>query len=167
MPAPNALIAATVDHLRRFVPFDAMSQEHMAWLAERLKLDYFAKGEIVMSPDEGEVKRLLVIKQGVVVGEQDGNEAWIELHEGEAFPIGSLLSNRAAISVFRAQTDVFAYELSADNFRELVRLSDPFQDFCTRRLASLLEKSQRGIQARYASQVSEQQSLRRDRKSVV
>lgn len=167
MPAPNALIAATVDHLRRFVPFDAMSQEHMAWLAERLKLDYFAKGEIVMSPDEGEVKRLLVIKQGVVVGEQDGNEAWIELHEGEAFPIGSLLSNRAAISVFRAQTDVFAYELSADNFRELVRLSDPFQDFCTRRLASLLEKSQRGIQARYASQVSEQQSLRSTLGSIV
>ncbi len=167
MTSPNTLIVATVDHLRRFVPFDTMSQEHLAWLAERLKLDYFAKGEVVMSPDEGEVKRLLIIKQGVIIGEQDGNEAWIELHEGEAFPIGSLLSNRAAISVFRAQTDVFAYELSAEDFRALVHMSHPFQDFCTRRLASLLEKSQRGIQARYASQVSEQQSLRSTLGSIV
>jgi CBS domain-containing protein len=167
MSSPNALIAATVDHLTRFVPFDAMSQEHLTWLAERLKLDYFAKGETVMSPDEGEVKRMLIIKQGVVVGEQNGDEAWIELHEGEAFPIGSLLSNRAAISVFRAQTDVFAYELPAEDFRELTRMSHPFQDFCTRRLASLLEKSQRGIQARFASQVSEQQSLRSTLGSIV
>jgi CBS domain-containing protein len=95
MPPPNPLIVATVDHLSRFVPFDAMSPEHLAWLAERLKLDYFAKGEVVMEPSEGAVKRMLIIKQGTVVGEQDGQEAWIELHEGEAFPIGALLSNRA------------------------------------------------------------------------
>jgi CBS domain-containing protein len=167
MPQPNPLIAATVDHLSRFVPFDTVAPEHMIWLAERLKLDYFAKGDVVMSPDEGEVKRMLIIKQGAVIGEQDGNEAWIELHEGEAFPIGSLLSNRAAISVFRAQTDVFVYELAAADFHEFVRLSAPFHDFCTRRLASLLEKSQRGIQARYASTISEQQSLRSTLGSIV
>lgn len=167
MPPPNALIAATVDHLTRFVPFDAMSQEHLTWLAERLKLDYIAKGEVVMAPSDGEVKRMLIIKQGVIIGEQEDGEIWIELHEGEAFPIGALLSRRAAISVFRAQTDVFAYDLPADDFRELVHMSAPFQDFCTRRLASLLEKSQRGMQARYASSVSDQQSLRSTLGSIV
>ncbi len=109
MPAAPALVAATVDHLARFAPFDAMSPEDLAWLAERLKLGYYAKGEVVLSPRHGEVDRLFIIKQGVVQGEQAAKGgAWLELHEGESFPLGALLSKRPAISTFRAQTDVFA-----------------------------------------------------------
>jgi CBS domain-containing protein len=168
MPAPNTLIAATIDHLTRFVPFDTMAPEHLAWLAGRLKVDYFAKGEVVMSPEDGEVKRLLIVKQGVIHGEQEeGEEAWVVLHEGEAFPIGALLARRPAISVFRAKTDVFAYELPAEHFHQLVHMSEAFHDFCSRRLASLLEKSQRGVQARYAANTTEQQSLRSPLSSIV
>ncbi len=167
MPPPNPLIAATVDHLSRFMPFESMAPEHLIWLAERLKVDYFAKGEVVMTPEEGPVKRLLIIKQGVIVGEQPGAEAWIELQEGESFPLGALMAHRSAISVFRAQTDVFAYELSAENFHDLVRMSDLFHDFCTRRIAILLEKSQRGVQASYASAATEQQSLRSPLSSIL
>ncbi|MBI5330806.1 MAG: CBS domain-containing protein [Betaproteobacteria bacterium] len=160
MANPNSLIAATAEHLARYAPFDTVAPDHLTWLAQRLRVDYYAKGEVVMSPDEGEVKRLIIIKQGVIQGRQDGNEAWIVLHEGEAFPIGALLSGRAAISVFHAETDVFTYELPAADFHAFVGLSAPFRDFCTRRLANLLEKSQRGIQAHYAASTSDQQSLR-------
>lgn len=160
MPAAAALIAATVAHLARFAPFDAMAAEHLAWLAERLSLAYYAKGEIVLDPSRGVVDRLYIIKQGVVQGEQPAQGgAWLELHEGETFPLGALLSHRPAISTFRAQSDVFCYELKADDFHTLLRLSPPFQDFCTRRLATLLAQSQRSIQAKYASSASEQQSL--------
>ncbi len=167
MPAPNTLIAATVDHLTRFAPFDAMSPEHLKWLAQRLKVAYFAKDEVLLSPGDGMVKRLFIIKQGVVHGEQDGEAAWVMLHEGESFPIGALLGRRAAISVFRANTDVFAYELTADDFRQLLHESEPFRDFCTRRLASLLEQSQRRVHARYATNTAEQQSLRSNLASIV
>jgi CBS domain-containing protein len=160
MSAAPALIAATVAHLSRFAPFDAMAPEHLTWLAERLQLGYYAKGEVVLSPERGEVDRLYIIKQGVIQGEQAAQGgAWLELHEGESFPLGALLSRRPAISTFRAQTDVFCYELRADDFHALLRRSPPFQDFCTRRIAALLAQSQRSVQAKYASSVAEQQSL--------
>lgn len=160
MTAAPALIAATVAHLGRYAPFDAMSPEDLAWLAERLKLGYYAKGEVVLSPRHGEVDRLFIIKQGVVQGEQAAKGgAWLELHEGESFPLGALLSKRPAISTFRAQTDVFCYELAAQDFDALLKRSAPFHDFCTRRIAALLAQSQKSVQAQYASTVSEQQSL--------
>lgn len=159
MSSANALITATAEHLARFEPFDALSREDMTWLAQQLRIDYFAKDQVVLAPTDGEVQRLLIIKQGVVVGEQDGNEAWIELHEGECFPLGALLSRRAAISLFKARSDVFVYVLQANDFHELLRRSTPFHDFCTRRMANLLERSQRSLQARYAFSAVEQQSL--------
>ncbi len=160
MSAAPALLAATIDHLARFAPFDAMSPEDLAWLVERLKLGYYAKGEIILAPAHGEVDRLFIIKQGVVQGEQAAKGgAWLELHEGESFPLGALLSKRAAISTFRAQTDVFCYELAATDFEALLKRSAPFHDFCTRRIAALLAQSQKSVQAQYVFTVSEQQSL--------
>jgi len=167
MPAPNSLILATAEHLSRFAPFDSMAREHLIWLAERLKLAYYGKNEVLMSPEHGDVKRLYIIKQGAVQVEQSGTGgAWLELHEGESFPLGALLGGRVAISTFTAITDVFTYELSADEFRELLHLSPVFQDFCTRRIATLLERSQRSVQARYAATTAEQQSLRSPLSSI-
>ncbi len=159
MPADNALIAATAEHLRRFAPFDRMAAEHLSWLAERLRLGYYAKDETVLAPEQGEVRTFYIIKQGVIRGEREGQGAWLELHEGECFPIGALLSRRPAISHFRAQTDVFCYELDARDFHALLELSPPFHAFCTLRLADLLAQSQRRTQARYLSAATEQQSL--------
>ena len=161
---PNSLLIATVDHLRRFAPFDRMEREHLAWLAQRLALGYYAKGEVILSPEQGVASHFLVIKPGVVQGEQDvvraqEDAAWLELHEGECFPLGALLSKRAVTSTYRAKLDVFCYELAAADFHELIRLSPPFQDFCTRRIASLLEQSKQIIQAQYAHSSSEQQSM--------
>jgi CBS domain-containing protein len=160
MSAANTLIQATADHLSRFVPFDGMAREHLIWLAERLKLAYYGKGEILQSPAAGESKKLFIVKQGEVSGEQGDAGVWMEVHEGEAFPLGALLSGRATVSTFKAKTDVFTYELDMTDFHELVKRSPPFQYFCTQRLAALLEKSQRGTQASYATANSEQQSLR-------
>jgi CBS domain-containing protein len=113
------------------------------------------------------VQTFQIIKQGVVQGEREGEGAWLELHEGECFPIGALLARRPAVSIFRAQTDVFSYELPAAQFHELLRLSQPFHDFCTLRLADLLQQSQRQTQAHYASVSTDQQSLRSPLSSIV
>jgi CBS domain-containing protein len=161
---PSSLIIATIDHLCRFAPFDRMEREHLLWLARRISLGYYAKGEVVASPEQGVASRFLVIKQGVVQGEQDvvraqEDAAWLELHEGECFPLGALLSKRGVTSTYRARQDVFCYELAAADFHELIHLSPPFQDFCTRRIASLLEQSKQIIQAQYAQSSSDQQSL--------
>ena len=160
----NSLIQATVDHLVQFAPFDQMEQTHVVWLAQRATLAYFAQGEAVLSPTQAEPVDFFIIKQGVVQGEQgvarpadDG--AWLELHEGECFPLGALLASRPVTSVYRATSDVFCYVLSAADFETLTRLSAAFHDFCTRRIANLLEQSKHLIQAGYSRASAEQQSM--------
>ena len=109
-------------------------------------------------------ERFLVIKQGMVQGEQnvaDASEAdtWLELSEGECFPLGALLAHRPVASVYRAGKDTFCYELPAADFHTLLGLSAPFRDFCTRRIANLLEHSKQVIQAQFTQSSAGQQSL--------
>jgi CBS domain-containing protein len=164
MPAPNSLILATVEHLSRFAPFNSMQREHVAWLAARLEVTYYGKGETVLGPDTGPVKNFYIIKQGVINAEQDvvraqDNADWLELHEGECFPLGALLSRRAVASTYRAGRDTFCFEMPVADFHELLGVSDAFRDFCTRRIANLLEQSKQALQAQYAKSTSDQQSM--------
>lgn len=161
--APNAFPAA-IEHLCRHAPFDRMAPEHLKYLVERLKLGYYAKGEVIVSPGQGEATRYFIIKQGVVLSEQgfsrDGREdtRW-ELTEGESFPLSALLSKSASGSTYSAKEDTFCFELAARDFAELLPLSPQFQDYCTRRMAHLLEQSKQAIQAQYANSSSGQQSM--------
>ena len=164
-PRPgNSLLAATAEHLRHYAPFDQMEAAHLLRLAARLRLGYYHQGEVLLAPEQGMALKLFIIKQGVVQGEQDvaraqEDAAWLELHEGECFPLGALLARRAVTGTYRARTDTFCYELDAHDFFELMHLSMPFHDFCTRRIANLLEQSKHVIQAQYSLSSSEQQSM--------
>ncbi len=162
--ASNSLIQATADHLRQFAPFDQMESEHVLWLAQHATLAYFAKGEALLSPEQNDPVAFFIIKQGVVQGEQITSQtpdapAWLELSEGECFPLGALLANRPVTSVYRAGSDVFCYLVSAADFLHLTQSSAAFYDFCTRRIANLLEQSQHLIQAGYSKASAEQQSM--------
>jgi CBS domain-containing protein len=153
-------------------PFDRMEPAHLLWMLERMQLGYYAKGEVVVSPEQGVVQRFLVIKQGMVQGEQNVANAsdadtWLELSVGECFPLGALLAHRPVASVYRSVKDTFCYELPMAAFHELLGLSAPFRDFCTRRIANLLEHSKQVIQAQYTQSSSEQQSLASPLSSVV
>ena len=141
-----------------------MERAHLIWMMERMKLAYYAQGEVIVSPEQGVVERFLVIKQGMVHGEQNvanASEAdtWLELAEGECFPLGALLAHRPVASVYRAGKDTFCYELPVADFHTLLGMSEPFRDFCTRRIANLLEHSKQVIQAQYTQSGAEQQSL--------
>jgi CBS domain-containing protein len=162
--AANSLIQATIDHLSQFAPFDQMQHEHLLWMAQKLTLAYYAKGEAILSPGQSAPISFLIIKQGVVQGEQgvaqaQAEPAWLELHAGECFPLGALLANRPVTSTYRASSDAFCYVLPAADFLQLTHLSAAFHDFCTRRIANLLEQSKHLIQAGYAKASAEQQSM--------
>jgi CBS domain-containing protein len=162
--ATNSLIQATADHLSQFAPFDQMEGEHVLWLAQHATLAYFARGEAILSPEQNDPVAFFIIKQGVVQGEQvtgpmPDAPAWLELGEGECFPLGALLASRPVTSVYRAGSDVFCYIVAATDFLHLTKLSAAFHDFCTRRIANLLEHSQHLIQAGYSKASAEQQSM--------
>lgn len=163
-PLPPNSFSATIAHLRHFPPFDRMEGEHLKFLVERLKLGYYAQGEVIVSPKQGAAMRYFIVKQGAVFSEQgfsrDGKEdtGW-EMSEGESFPLSALLSNSASGSIYSAKEDTFCYELAARDFAELLSLSPQFHDYCTRRMAHLLEQSKQAIQAQYANSSSGRQSM--------
>jgi CBS domain-containing protein len=168
----KSLIAALVEQMRRHAPFDRMERDHLALMAERFRLGYYAKGEVLIGPGQAPPDRLFVIKQGVVLGEQDvarveHDSAFWELGPWDSFPLGALLAKRPVASVYRAKEDTFCYELPVEEFRKLLHLSEPFHDFCTRRLASLLEQSKHIIQAQYARTTTEQQSMNSPLSAVI
>ncbi len=160
----SAIHPSELAFITRHAPFDRMELAHVMWMLERMNLGYYAEGEVIVSPEQGAADRFLVIKQGMVHGEQNvahASEAdtWLELMEGECFPLGALLANRPVASIYRAGSDIFCYELPAADFRELIGMSAAFRDFCTRRIANLLEHSKQVIQAQYSHSSAEQQSL--------
>ena len=136
-----------------------MAPAHLEFLATHLQLGFYNKDEVITEPARGAADRFYIIKQGRVRGEtsdatgpaEDG--AW-ELVAGECFPIGALLAHRPVHTVHRAATDCFCFELEREDFDRLLALSPEFHDFCTRRLANLLDQALQGVQASLATQVS-------------
>lgn len=146
-PIDSTLIEATIQSLRQHAPFNRMAAPDLRWMVERLALVYFAPDATLLDPDAGVPAWLFVIKQGSVAGLDPGNAAprW-RLTQGEAFPIGALLGNRAVTSVYRAEGDTFCWRLSATDFATLLERSAPLREFCTHRLSSLLATSRRRMQ---------------------
>lgn len=147
-----------------------MERQHLLWMLERMQLAYYAKDEVIASPKQGEATRFFVIKQGMVRGTRIANtpqDAVLELHEGECFPVGALLAHRAVTSEYRAEEDVFCFELAAKYFHELIELSMVFKDFCRRRIAALFEQSTQAMQAQLSHASTEQQSLSSTLESII
>ncbi len=95
----SAIHPSELSFITKHAPFDRMELANVLWMLERMQLGYYAEGEVIVSPEQGAVDRFLVIKQGMVQGEQNvahASEAdtWLELAEGECFPLGALLANR-------------------------------------------------------------------------
>jgi len=151
----QSVLTPVVEFLRRHAPFDEMARSHIDFLARRLELRFYAHGEEITSPSAGPAERFYIIKQGQVRGEpiEGGAPAGVwELDEGECFPIGALLARRPVVTLLRAIDDTFCFELARADFDELFTRSHTFRDFCTRRLATLLDQALSQVKADLASE---------------
>ena len=83
------------------------------------------------------------------------------------FPLGALLAGRGAANRYIAATDTFCYLLPAADFHALLAKSPKFHDFCTRRIASLLEESQRAVQSEYALALDDESRFARPLASLI
>lgn len=161
---PISLVNSTVELLSKHVPFDGMQRESLEFIAKKANVGYYAKGQVVTSPEQGKADRFYIVKQGAVETEflktqVEEDDSFRELTEGDCFPLGALLSRRAVAGYYTATRDTFLYELSSEDFFGLLRASGRFHNFCTRRLANLLERSKNKIQAQYSGAASERQSM--------
>ena len=157
-------VLSAVEHLRRFPPFDSMEPDHLNFLAENAAVELYSRGQVILRPEASEPARFYIVKQGVVETEPEGSSplsgdsGW-ELGEGDCFPVGALLSRSPVANVYRALEDTICYALPADDYRALMGMSPPFKDFCTHRLANLLDRFKRLLQSQYARQTTEQHSM--------
>ncbi|MEO8306108.1 MAG: DUF294 nucleotidyltransferase-like domain-containing protein [Betaproteobacteria bacterium] len=169
-PAPSVL-AGLKQALRPHAPFSAMQDADLDRIVRASRLTYFAPGESILAPTSGRPAHCFVVRQGTVRGERPGGtgtaSALWELEAGEMFPLGALLANRSVTSVYRATRDTFCLAFPAAVFDALVSSSPVFQDFCTRRLAHLLDLSRARLQAEYAAAATEQRGLATPLASVV
>jgi CBS domain-containing protein len=154
-----------IPELRAHAPFDELEPEALDYLAQRLRLAYHARGELIVGPDSGEVDRLRIIKQGAVRG--SGGPAYVLLGPGEAFPLGALVGRRATAYQYRADADTFCWELEAARFRELLDKSARFRAFATQHLAALVERSQRTLRAEAAASALDSAGMLAPLKSVL
>jgi CBS domain-containing protein len=150
-------LAPVKEFLRRHAPFDRMAEDHIDRLARHLRLGFYAAGEVITSPEAGRSETFYIVKQGRVHGapaSAGGEDSAFELVAGECFPIGALMAHRPTSAVYRAAVDCFCFELEHPEFMQLLAVSEAFRDFCTRRLANLLEHAVSRVQERAAGEIS-------------
>src|SRR3954462_15980871 len=99
------LVSSTIGEPRRYAPFDEMEPAAIGFLAARLRIAYYPRGEHIVGPDSGELDRLYLIRQGAVRRSRGGPE--IVLSAGEWFPIGALIGGRATVYSYRSEEDTF------------------------------------------------------------
>jgi len=154
-----------IPELREHAPFDQLEPEALDYLAQKLRLAYHARGELILGPEDGVVDRLRIIKQGAVRG--SGGPADVLLGPGEAFPLGALVGRRPTAYHYRAEADTFCWELAAPRFHELMEKSARWRAFATRHLALLLERSQRALRGEAAESALDSANMLAPLKSVL
>ena len=161
-PAPT-VINGLVRALRPHAPFTAMEEADVERIVRASRLIYFATGETVLTPGPNRPEHCHVIKQGAVRGESPVSAGPVvglwELAAGEMFPLGALLADRGVSSVYRAERDTFCLVFPAAVFDAMLDRSPPFRDFCTRRLAHLLDLVRASVQAEYVGNSTTRQDM--------
>ncbi|MDX2506395.1 MAG: DUF294 nucleotidyltransferase-like domain-containing protein [Gammaproteobacteria bacterium] len=172
MSETSQALAPVLTFLQQHAPFSQMSSIHLEYLAMHLHLVFYAENEAIIGPQDGPAQNFYIIKQGLVRGEtlsksgQPADSIW-ELEQGECFPIGALLTKRAVYLQQRASESTICYELKQEHFEYLLQQSHVFQDFCSRRLASLLDQALHDVQISHATLTENNPSLNSPLKNLI
>src|SRR5690554_7373435 len=155
---------AIMTFLREHAPFSSMDDTHLAHFAEHATLRFYADEDVVLSPDDGVVRRFYIVKQGRIRGErhnekEDRAETTFEISQGECFPLAALIGERPTRTLHRASGDTFCLSIEQKAFITLFSESEPFRDYCLRGVSSLLDQVNQRIQSRALASIGSSNSL--------
>jgi CBS domain-containing protein len=155
--------AAAEEFLRRYVPFNRMTDAALAFLVSRLKLAHFARDAKILATRNGAVAHLHIVQSGLVGSRPNNGEADPDrtLAPGEMFPVGALSAGGTTTRVFYAIKDAACYLLPRADFLELRRDSPEFERYCTQAITETLKQSLESLHSQYSQRVAEQQTLTR------
>jgi CBS domain-containing protein len=170
--AQYALSTAALTFLRRYPPFDEIEHDVLASVVPRLSLGYYCKDTIILQPADGTPGFLYIVQRGRVAVRPFPAGASVEatiaeLGPGECFSVSALLDKRAVSPAYVAATDVFCYQLTADDFQVLLTRSARFRDFATSYLSSLLRDSRRLLKMHASGYAGEETMANRPLRSLI
>ena len=149
------------ENLRRYPPFDRFEPEALSYLDSQLTSAKFPAKTVLISPEKGEPQSMFIVTRGrVQASDADAKgDVDLTLSVGECFPIGALSGYRVSANIYTAVTELEVYLLPAASFHRLMTISPEFSRYCSGYLATLVNQSRQQLQAYFAQQASEQQSL--------
>ena len=168
MPSPN-LLANMQGELARWPPFAQMDAALLERCLRAASQAYFAPGETVLSPKDGPVKVLHLVRSGRIRGSRGDTEgsAPFQIEAGELFPVGALMAGRAVTATYKAEEDTFCLLLPQAEVLELAAQSVAFADFLNARMQHLLELSRSAWRAEQAVQAWNEQSIESPLSSLI
>ncbi len=158
----GSLLANLRQELARYTPFSQMGAPDLDFFLAHVEQLYFAPGETLIEPANGEVTQLFFIRQGMVSGKRGLAElsGGAFLYEtGDLFPISAAIAKRAVTATYEATADTFVLALPVGAMQALAQKSVPFADFLNRRVLKFLELSRQALQVAYSSRTLAEQSL--------
>jgi CBS domain-containing protein len=159
-PSSNLMGNLRAELVRR-QPFSQMAAADLDRLLAAGSQVYYAPGEVILAPDSGPVRQLLLLRSGRVTGRLGLAESagGFEYEPGDLFPIGALMGARPVTSTYEADGDCFCLAIPAEAVQAVAAASPPFADHLNRRMGQYLELSRQALQAAYSSQALAEQSL--------
>ncbi len=162
--AADMLTGASIDFLKRFSPFNRMEEEALAFLSQHAALAFHPRGSEILTPEMGQARHFFIVQRGKIQARQSGAAAVTEyasmtLGPGECFPIGAISAGRPSTNAYVAVDDSFCFQISAEEFLQLMQMSPVFHLFCTQYIASLLNQSRQQLQSTFSQRAAEQQTM--------
>ena len=126
---PEAIpLTKLVDFLKTVPPFHLLSHPTLEELVRTLVIEYFPKGEIILSPEGPPTQFLYIIRSGGVKiilrqkkGDRDGDEKVFDFRDdGEFFGLISLLSERPSPFKIVAEEDTLCYLIKKEVLKNLL-----------------------------------------------
>jgi len=161
--APTPVPETAKEFLRRFVPFDRMSDTALTFLVGRLSVARFAKDATILATHSGRVAHLHIVERGLVGSRPNNVQADPDrtLGPGELFPVGALSAGGTTTKVFTALQDTTCWRLGRDDFIALRAASPEFERYCTQAITETLRQSLESLYGQYSQRAAEQQTLTR------
>jgi CBS domain-containing protein len=169
MPASVSIAEESTDFLRRYVPFNRMSDAALAFVSARIDSTRFARDETILTANSGPVGHLYIVRHGLVGSRPNNVQSDPDrtLGPGELFPVGALSAGGTTTKVFWALADTSCYRLRRDDFLELRRLSPEFERYCTQAITETLRQSLESLYSQYSQRAAEQQRMTRSLAELV
>ncbi len=164
MPTKTQSAEATTEFLRRYAPFNRMTDAALASFVPKLTLAHFAKRrEDPRRRRAGPSRTCTSSSAGWWAAAPTTREADPDrtLGPGELFPVGALSAGGATTRSSIAIKDTYCFLLPRADFLELRQRSPEFERYCTQAITETLRQSLESLHSQYSQRVADQQTMTR------